>query len=397
MSGLNEKSRDPSMEDVLASIRKIIAEELDAAHHAVVEDIGPSDHNLPWADEHQSNGQARKTPPVLPIQSALIRVEAPADPVPPEQEAAEAEAETAHAEHGSSVLVSDTVVTDEHRAAVAEFEQAIATLPVQEHSLPDASSSETEETALSGEAVDPSSSPAVDEAEMPPMGIATSTSEVATHWQSSPFPFDIPSFSTDTSAEKAEVSAPMAESHAQTAVADPVEKPQSAAYSDFFDTQKPQLNVKLDLSFLQQKFHAEDQAPTMDEPVKQLVDTDPVKVDPVKADPVKDAPDFSVFAADHRSPTLPPFIPANEPSYGPLVSQRTTEALLSSLRQLTEATRPQPPAAPVREATLAPRLDEFMADVLRPLLSQWLDANLERIVDQAVRDEIAKFTRSLRP
>jgi cell pole-organizing protein PopZ len=51
----------------------------------------------------------------------------------------------------------------------------------------------------------------------------------------------------------------------------------------------------------------------------------------------------------------------------------------------------------VREATLAPRLDEFMADVLRPLLSQWLDANLERIVDQAVRDEIAKFTRSLRP
>ena len=45
MSGLNEKSRDPSMEDVLASIRKIIAEELDAAHHAVVEDIGPSDQD----------------------------------------------------------------------------------------------------------------------------------------------------------------------------------------------------------------------------------------------------------------------------------------------------------------------------------------------------------------
>ena len=79
------------------------------------------------------------------------------------------------------------------------------------------------------------------------------------------------------------------------------------------------------------------------------------------------------------------------------MSQRTTEALLSSLRQLTEATRPQPPAAPVREATLAPRLDEFMADILRPLLSQWLDTNLERIVDQAVREEIAKLTRTLRP
>lgn len=397
MSGLNEKSRDPSMEDVLASIRKIIAEELDAAHHAVVEDIGPSDHNLPWADAQQSNGQARKTPPVLPIQSALIRVEAPVESALSQQEAPLSEEETAHIEHGSSVLVSDTVVTDEHRAAVAEFEQAIATLPVQEHSLPDASSSETEEAALASDAAELSARPELNEAELDPVSAETSSVEAATHWQSSPFPFDIPSFSPDTSAEKSEGSASVTEDHTHAAATDPVEKPQAALYSDFLDAQKPQLNVKLDLSFLQQKFHAEDPAPTVEEPVKQMLDVEPVKAEPVKADPVKDAPDFSVFAADHRSPTLPPFIPANEPSYGPLVSQRTTEALLSSLRQLTEATRPQPPAAPVREATLAPRLDEFMADVLRPLLTQWLDANLERIVDQAVRDEIAKFTRSLRP
>jgi cell pole-organizing protein PopZ len=397
MSGLNEKSRDPSMEDVLASIRKIIAEELDAAHHAVVEDIGPSDHNLPWADEQQSNGQARKTPPVLPIQSALIRVEAPVDPAHSQPDTPVSEAEAEHAEQGSSVLVSDTVVTDEHRAAVAEFEQAIATLPVQDHSSPDASSSETEETALASDAAELSVSPELNETEIAPGSAETSTVEAATHWQSSPFPFDIPSFSSDASADNVESLVPIADDHALSAATDPVEKPQAALYSDFLDAQKPQLNVKLDLSFLQQKFHAEDPAPIVEEPVKQRVEAEPVKVEPIKADPVKDVQDFSVFAADHRNPALPPFIPANVPSYGPLVSQRTTEALLSSLRQLTEATRPQPPAPPVREATLAPRLDEFMADVLRPLLSQWLDANLERIVDQAVRDEIAKFTRSLRP
>lgn len=387
MSGLNEKSRDPSMEDVLASIRKIIAEELDAAHHAVVEDIGPSDHNLPWADEQQSNGQARKTPPVLPIQSALIRVEAPVDPDLSQQEETVSDAETARAEQGSSVLVSDTVVSDEHRAAVAEFEQAIATLPVQDHASSDASSSETLETALESDAVERSATHELNGSEMDPVHAETASNEAATHWQSSPFPFDIPSFSTDTSDEKAEVSLSLAKDHTLPASSDPAEKPQTALYSDFLDAQKPQLNVKLDLSFLQQKFHAEDPAPKVEEPVNQMVDAEPVKVEP----------DFSVFAADHRNPALPPFIPANEPSYGPLVSQRTTEALLSSLRQLTEATRPQPPAPPAREATLSPRLDEFMADVLRPLLSEWLDANLERIVDQAVREEIAKLTRSLRP
>ena len=94
---------------------------------------------------------------------------------------------------------------------------------------------------------------------------------------------------------------------------------------------------------------------------------------------------------------MPPFIPANEPTYAPLVSQRTTDALLSSLRHLTEATRPPAPPEAPQETTLAPRLDLFMADVLRPLLSQWLDANLERIVDQAVRDEIAKVTQKIRP
>ena len=150
------------------------------------------------------------------------------------------------------------------------------------------------------------------------------------------------------------------------------------------------------MSFLDQKFN--DPAATgkgTELPVHQ----EPLDVSapPARSASLDPAPDFSVFGSDRTHKPLPPFIPANEPSYSSLVSQRTTDALLSSLRQLTEATRPPEPVAAPQEKTLAPRLDEFMADVLRPLLSSWLDTNLERIVDQAVRDEIAKVTKKIRP
>ena len=402
MSGLNEKSRDPSMEDVLASIRKIIAEELDAAHHAAIEDIGPLDHNLPWS-ERQPNKQAKKSPPVLPVQAG-------SEPPSSKKQGADPEAdELDHAPVQNGVMtITDTDVSDEQRAAVAEFEQVVTALPVHESKdsaretnqpvqhdgdIAQPEWTSEDEHLVEVELTEPSHS---DDETVDPIKLYDSVNG----WQSAPLPFDVLTLSakaesqTDLDAEQARVSEP----HAEKILSDADALALAAVnpYSDFLDAQKPQLNVKLDLSFLDQKFM--DRGLSDKQPEAQLNHEDlPLgAVSPIP-EPVAHAPDFSIFGQDRGPAPLPPFIPANEPTYAPLVSQRTTDALLSSLRHLTEATRPHAPSEAPQETTLAPRLDVFMADVLRPLLSQWLDANLERIVDQAVRDEIAKVTQKIRP
>lgn len=403
MSGLNEKSRDPSMEDVLASIRKIIAEELDAAHHAAIEEIGPLDHNLPWSDR-QPNKQAKKSPPVLPVHADSH------DPSSKKQGPSPESEEPHHAPIQNGVMtITDTHVSDEQRAAVAEFEQVVTALPVHEihdnaHEALDTSHAPSD---LPEADVISDNAPAAD-ATLPDLSSAddhtvdpVKLDDSANDWQSAPLPFDGLKFEPETQTHETsdvqhEVSAP---SRAEKSLsnADALALAAVNPYSDFLDAQKPQLNVKLDLSFLDHKFMDRGFSDKQPEAERHHEDLPFGAAVSAVAEPVSHAPDFSIFGQDRASPTLPPFIPANEPSYAPLVSQRTTDALLSSLRHLTEATRPQAPPMAPQETTLAPRLDVFMADVLRPLLSQWLDANLERIVDQAVRDEIAKVTQKIRP
>ena len=402
MSGLNEKSRDPSMEDVLASIRKIIAEELDAAHHAAIEDIGPLDHNLPWS-ERQPNKQAKKSPPVLPVQTAPENQDM-------SHQDAEAVAETvSHAAAQDGVMtITDTDVSDEQRAAVAEFEQVVTALPVHESQdsakeanqpvqhdgdITQAEWASEGEHLVEGALTEPSHS---DDETVDPVKLHDSVNG----WQSAPLPFDVLTLSakaesqTDLDAEQARVSEPHAEKSLSNA--DALALAGANPYSDFLDAQKPQINVKLDLSFLDHQFA--DHGLSVAQPATPQQHEDlPFAAASAPSEPVAPVPDLSIFSQDRAPAPLPPFIPANEPTYAPLVSQRTTDALLSSLRHLTEATRPPAPPAAPQETTLAPRLDVFMADVLRPLLSQWLDANLERIVDQAVRDEIAKVTQKIRP
>ena len=485
MSGLNEKSRDPSMEDVLASIRKIIAEELDAAHHAAVEDIGPSDHNLPWA-ERQSNTQARKTAPVMPVQVIYTH-----DPVKHyEPGGADAEAHgldlsgpegalAGHAmEHGeagavkpahSEALPSDFVLAESDHPETASAIPPIAQLPhdifvsAADHSAADLAHQDDlahQEIAIENQHAshDPHGINGIDHESALPNGsvhlaadpmvsaLEAVRNEAQTPWSAAPLPFETLAFASDSAAPDS--AAPLGEeagtpfpsaalsdlvlssssdhggvisaqasatadhavsAHAVSTAAGlesltsgaplaslshgSIDPAAEAEMSEFLESQKPQMNVKLDLSFLESKMgHAESAV------------SDPLAVpaafsSPAVASSLETArPEASIFTAKPASHPLPPFIPSQEPSYTPLVSQRTTDALLSSLRQLTEATRPPPAPAPApRQNPVYPRLDEYVADLLRPLLSQWLDENLERIVDQAVRDEIAKVTEKFRP
>lgn len=83
---------------------------------------------------------------------------------------------------------------------------------------------------------------------------------------------------------------------------------------------------------------------------------------------------------------------APEDSPTPLVSRSAAQASRGSLDALTrmiarpDADAPAPAAGPARS------LDDFVADLLRPALREWLDAHLPEIVEAMVAKEIARIT-----
>jgi uncharacterized protein len=78
-----------------------------------------------------------------------------------------------------------------------------------------------------------------------------------------------------------------------------------------------------------------------------------------------------------------PAVGAHQPSEGPLLSPRATEAAALSFGALSAG-------LDVRSAELA---DGMVRDMLRPMLKQWLDDNLPPIVERLVRDEIQRVAR----
>lgn len=71
----------------------------------------------------------------------------------------------------------------------------------------------------------------------------------------------------------------------------------------------------------------------------------------------------------------------------PLLDEEAATETAASLAQLsTVAAAAPPPAAAVNP------LEEMLKDMLRPVLKQWLDEHLPRIVDEHVRREISRIT-----
>jgi len=90
------------------------------------------------------------------------------------------------------------------------------------------------------------------------------------------------------------------------------------------------------------------------------------------------------------SPTQPaltqPAPPAPEPEEPPVVSAATVEATRGALGALSRLiVKPEPDG----DGTL----EGLVRDMLRPMLSDWLDQNLPRLVEQMVAREIAKITK----
>jgi cell pole-organizing protein PopZ len=80
-----------------------------------------------------------------------------------------------------------------------------------------------------------------------------------------------------------------------------------------------------------------------------------------------------------------------QPGEGPLLKPTTATAVHESLDAL--ALLAQPAAAPqvVRQGETS--LEGMVRDMLRPMLAEWLDANLPTMVDRLVAAEIARIAR----
>ncbi len=71
------------------------------------------------------------------------------------------------------------------------------------------------------------------------------------------------------------------------------------------------------------------------------------------------------------------------PQPQPLLAQQTNAAISSSFEKLTQQISVAKPVT----------MEELVTQMLRPLLKDWLDANLPKIVEQAVQKEIERVSR----
>jgi hypothetical protein len=77
-----------------------------------------------------------------------------------------------------------------------------------------------------------------------------------------------------------------------------------------------------------------------------------------------------------------------------LVSEASADAARQSLEALTAAVAPAATAAAVAAPPTAPgrTMEDVVLDALRPMLKDWLDANLPPLVEAMVAKEISRIT-----
>lgn len=81
------------------------------------------------------------------------------------------------------------------------------------------------------------------------------------------------------------------------------------------------------------------------------------------------------------------------PAAEELVSEASADAARQSLEALTAAVAPAVAAATVSPPPVAGRtMEDVVLDALRPMLKDWLDANLPPLVEAMVAKEISRIT-----
>ena len=98
------------------------------------------------------------------------------------------------------------------------------------------------------------------------------------------------------------------------------------------------------------------------------------------------------FPADFLAPEPAPVTREPAPSYDSLVGESSSASAASAFAGLAASFRQPEPV----ESTggTGPTVDDLARSLLRPMLKDWLDANLPGIVEAAVRREVERIARS---
>jgi cell pole-organizing protein PopZ len=122
------------------------------------------------------------------------------------------------------------------------------------------------------------------------------------------------------------------------------------------------------------------------------LDLSPAEPEPFPADPVSE----SVFApvAEVQAPQEPA---APAPHYDSLVGESAAASAASAFAGLAASfQKPAPvaPSGPDLNFASGSTVEAMVAEMLRPMLKDWLDANLPGIVEEQVRKEVERIARS---
>ena len=93
-------------------------------------------------------------------------------------------------------------------------------------------------------------------------------------------------------------------------------------------------------------------------------------------------------ATDDAMADAPPVIPTEEE----LLSAASADATRQSLDALTAAVAPAVTSAIPATATGGRTMEDVVIEALRPMLKEWLDANLPTMVEAMVAKEISRIT-----
>jgi cell pole-organizing protein PopZ len=117
------------------------------------------------------------------------------------------------------------------------------------------------------------------------------------------------------------------------------------------------------------------------------LDVSPVE-ESFAAEPVSE----SVFAPEPAEVRTPehPSIPTS--SYDSLVGDSASASAASAFAGLASSLRKPEPMEPATGS--GPTVDELARSLLRPMMKEWLDANLPAIVEAQVRKEVERIARS---
>lgn len=123
-----------------------------------------------------------------------------------------------------------------------------------------------------------------------------------------------------------------------------------------------------------------------------LADTAPEPADAEEADEVLDlaAADYVEQAPDFAPESDEYVAEADEADAdAPLIAPAAREAMRENLAALAMLAEPGVPPQIVRSGETS--LEGLTRDLLRPMLAEWLDANLPEMVERMVKDEIARI------